>query len=220
MSKTVLFQTIQFYISTQFSSTWPIDRTLSGATTPSQSGPGSDGNGRVLCIPQSSSITGTLPSDCLITYLGPSLMESYPSGEKESVYFTAPADWAILCWIYSSLNYAQWTTLQLLFARLRIHWLYPLQRGKATPQKRGILVKSQNCIWYWGSRSGEYGVPLYLFEIDLHWIEMRKTILLCANKWLLLNRFNVEDSWNYITVCILFYCELLFEAIIVYYYYY
>ena len=31
--KTVLFQTIQFSISTQFSSVWPIDRTLSGATT-------------------------------------------------------------------------------------------------------------------------------------------------------------------------------------------
>ena len=43
----------------QFSSIWPIDRTLSGATTPGQSGPRSDGNERVLCIPQSSSITGT-----------------------------------------------------------------------------------------------------------------------------------------------------------------
>ena len=32
--------------------------TLSGATTPGQSGPGSDGNKEVLHIPQSSSITG------------------------------------------------------------------------------------------------------------------------------------------------------------------
>ena len=32
--KTVLFQAIQFGISTQFSSIWSIDRTLSGATTP------------------------------------------------------------------------------------------------------------------------------------------------------------------------------------------
>ena len=31
--KTVLFQVIQFSISTQFSSIWPIDRSLSGATT-------------------------------------------------------------------------------------------------------------------------------------------------------------------------------------------
>ena len=33
MSKTVLFQTIQLSICTQFSSIWPIDRTLSGANT-------------------------------------------------------------------------------------------------------------------------------------------------------------------------------------------
>ena len=32
--KTVLFQTIQFSISTHFSSIWPIDRTLSGTNTP------------------------------------------------------------------------------------------------------------------------------------------------------------------------------------------
>ena len=54
--KTVLFQAIQFSISTHFSSIWPIDMTLSGATTPGQSGPGSDDNKGVLCIPQSSSI--------------------------------------------------------------------------------------------------------------------------------------------------------------------
>ena len=36
-----------------------MDRTLSGATIPSQSGPGSNGNEGVLCIPQSSSITET-----------------------------------------------------------------------------------------------------------------------------------------------------------------
>ena len=51
-------------MSTLFSSIWPIDRALSGATTPGKSGPGSDGNDGVLHIPQSSSITGTSPSDC------------------------------------------------------------------------------------------------------------------------------------------------------------
>ena len=57
-------------MSTQFSSIWPIDRTLSGATTPSQCGPGSDGNEGVLHIPQISSITRTSPSDCLVSYPG------------------------------------------------------------------------------------------------------------------------------------------------------
>ena len=46
---------------------------LSRATTPGQSGPGSDGNEGVLCVPQSSSITGTSPSDCLVSYTGHSL---------------------------------------------------------------------------------------------------------------------------------------------------
>ena len=55
---------------TQFSSIWPIDRTLSGATTQGQSGPESDGNKGLLHITQSSIITGASPSDCLVSYLG------------------------------------------------------------------------------------------------------------------------------------------------------
>ena len=51
----------------------PIDRTQSGATTPNQSGPGTDSNEEVLCIPQCSSINGNSPSDCLLPYPGHSL---------------------------------------------------------------------------------------------------------------------------------------------------
>ena len=67
MSKTVLFQTIRFSISTEFSSIWPIDKTLSCATTPGQSGPGSDGNEGALLITQSSRISGSSPSDCFVS---------------------------------------------------------------------------------------------------------------------------------------------------------
>ena len=42
-----------------------MDWTLSGATTPSKNGPGSDGNEEVPFIPISSSITGALSSDFL-----------------------------------------------------------------------------------------------------------------------------------------------------------
>ena len=77
------------------SSIYPIHRALSGATIPSQSGPGSNDNEGVLCIPQSSSITGTSPSDCLVSYSGHSLEGSYTSAEVQSVYSTAPADWEI-----------------------------------------------------------------------------------------------------------------------------
>ena len=95
MSKTVPFQTIQFSISMQFSSIWPLDRALLDATTPGQSGSGSDGNEGVLCIPQSSSITGTSPSDCLVSYPGHSLGvggRDFPSAEVQSVYSTVLAN--------------------------------------------------------------------------------------------------------------------------------
>ena len=52
MLKTVLFQAIQFSMSTQFSSIWPIDKALSGATTSGLSGPGSDGTEGMLRIPR------------------------------------------------------------------------------------------------------------------------------------------------------------------------
>ena len=55
------------------SSIWPIDRTLSDATTTGQNGSESDGNEGALCIPQSSSITRATPSDCLLSYTGHSL---------------------------------------------------------------------------------------------------------------------------------------------------
>ena len=90
---TFLIQTIQFSISMHFSSIWPINRTLSGAPTPSQSGPESDGNEGVLHIPQSSSITGTSPSDCLVSYPEHSWWGYYPSAEMQSVYSTTPANW-------------------------------------------------------------------------------------------------------------------------------
>ena len=68
---------------------------LSGATTPGQSGLGSDGNEGILCIPHSACITSTSSSDCLASYPGQSFVGgSYPSAEKQSVYSTAPANWA------------------------------------------------------------------------------------------------------------------------------
>ena len=68
--KTILFPVILFSISTQFNSVWPIDSTLSGLTTPGQSVPWSNGNEEVLRILQMSSITGTLPSNCLVSFSG------------------------------------------------------------------------------------------------------------------------------------------------------
>ena len=81
--KTVLSQT-----STQFKCQtvlWAIERTLSDATTPGYSGPGSDGNEGVLLIPQSSSISEASPSDCLVSYPGHSLREEVLPLYREAV---------------------------------------------------------------------------------------------------------------------------------------
>ena len=75
---------------------------LPRATTPDQRGPESDGNKGVLRIPQSSSISGASPSNCLVSYSGHSFGESCPSAQMVSVYSTVPADRAIVrkWWIY------------------------------------------------------------------------------------------------------------------------
>ena len=69
------------------SSIWLIDRTLSGATTLGQSGLGSDGNEEVLCILLSSKIK----AGCIQDFRW---VESYLSTEMQSMYSTAPANWA------------------------------------------------------------------------------------------------------------------------------
>ena len=75
-------------------SIYPIDRAQSGTTIPGQSGPGS--NSKFFRILQSLSITGTSPSGHLVSYPRNSLaVGSYPSAEEQSVYSTAPVDWAI-----------------------------------------------------------------------------------------------------------------------------
>ena len=76
-------------------SIFPIDRTLSGTTTPGQSGPGINFIERILHIPQISEAEAS-PSNGLISYPGHSLvMGSYPSVEMNSMYSTAPTNWAV-----------------------------------------------------------------------------------------------------------------------------
>ena len=71
--QTFLFQTSQVSINALFRSIQPVDRNLSGVTTPGQYGPGGDGNKGVLCIPQCSRITKASPSDFLVLYIGHAL---------------------------------------------------------------------------------------------------------------------------------------------------
>ena len=93
-TKTILFQAIQFSISTQFTSIWPIDRTMSGDTAPGQSEPWSNGNEGVLLIRQSSSITEASPSEIVLCHIQNTHWRgSYPSAEKQSVFSIAQAYW-------------------------------------------------------------------------------------------------------------------------------
>ena len=67
-----------------------MDRALSGATIPGQSGPGSDGNEWLLCIPQSSSITGTSPTDGFVSYPGHLLVGGLIHQQKSSQCILQP----------------------------------------------------------------------------------------------------------------------------------
>ena len=73
-----------------YSFIWPINKTLWGATTSSQNGPGSNGIDEVLNTPQNSRV-GASPSDDFRTLVGRG--GSYPSAMMQSVYFSTPADW-------------------------------------------------------------------------------------------------------------------------------
>ena len=72
-----------------FNSVWLIDRTLSGATISGRGGLGGDGNEGELRVPKSSCITGTSPSDCLVSYQDIRWVGSYLSAEMQSVYSQA-----------------------------------------------------------------------------------------------------------------------------------
>ena len=87
----------------QFSSIWPIDGALSGATTLVQSEPGSDCNEEVLHIPQSSSIFGISQLDCLVSYIRTLVGgRSYPLCRNAvGVFHSLQADWVRIyvgCW--------------------------------------------------------------------------------------------------------------------------
>ena len=95
-----------------------------GTTTPDKSGPGSDGNKWVLCIPQSSSIN-IASSDCLESYPGLSPGKSYLSAEMQSVYSAAPADWVSDYYYYISWRFEYFKTILfeiVIFFPLKIKW--------------------------------------------------------------------------------------------------
>ena len=88
--KTALFQVILFGISTQFSSIWLKNWTLSRATTPGYNESGVDGNKRIVRIPQRFSITGASPSGYLVLYPEYSLAGVLPLSRDAVGVFYGP----------------------------------------------------------------------------------------------------------------------------------
>ena len=71
--------------------------TLTDTTTLGKSGPGSNGIEKLVHILQSSR-TEALPSDCLVSYPGHSLVGSYNSARMQLEYSAVPVDWADQIW--------------------------------------------------------------------------------------------------------------------------
>ena len=95
--KTVLFQAMQFSLSTH-SFIGSIDRTLSSAITPGQSGSGNDGFEGVLHISQT--FTRASPSDCLVSYSGHLLGEYYPRcRDAVDVFFSHSQLGHVMLWL-------------------------------------------------------------------------------------------------------------------------
>ena len=124
----------------------PIDRTLSGATTTSQSGPKSDGSEGVLRIPQSSSNTGTWPSDYLVSYQDTrcgilSAVSRIFSAEKQSVYSTAPTDRAnVSCNLLRILRHYSNAFILLIISTSTGHFSKPLETIPSTLSTIGSIA--------------------------------------------------------------------------------
>ena len=114
--KTVLLQTIQFSIVMQFSSIYPKDRAPPDATTLGQNGLGCDCDEGVLHIPQISSITGTLPSNCLVSYTGHSLGRGLTTLQRCSRYILRPQPTGqlfILVYMYVCISVCEYLSIYL-----------------------------------------------------------------------------------------------------------
>ena len=96
-----------------------MNRTLSGATTPVLSGPGSNGNKGVLHIPQISK-TRASSSDCLVSYSGHLLVGSSSSTEIQSVYSIDPAVGAIKLIEVDEINLRKTNKKDIKHKRLKI----------------------------------------------------------------------------------------------------
>ena len=118
MSKTVPFWTIQFSISTQFSSIWLIDRTLSGATTQARMNLETVAIKGYSAFPKAPALLELHHHmfSVISRTFGGEGGGSYPSAGKQLEYSTAPANWAIEDWSLTIRFYS--VIIRTLFGRV------------------------------------------------------------------------------------------------------
>ena len=106
------------YISN--SSILPINRTLSGATTPGQSKPGSNSNEGVLCTSLNTNITGTSPSYCLVFNIALNILVWLPS----NFFFSHLVSVQVVHPYSSTDTTAAWKKLRFILS-VRSDWIRP-----------------------------------------------------------------------------------------------
>ena len=154
-------QTIQFSICTlfeckkivQFSSFWPLDRTLTDATSPGKTAPVNDSNSGLLRIPQSSCMSETSLSECSVTYLWHSLWEGLTPLQRSSrfissitIYCLHTVQWLqvlqfIVCTQFNGFKYNY-----LLFAHSSMTSIIAIYRMHAVQWLQVLLSNSNRFI--------------------------------------------------------------------------
>ena len=136
------------------SSIWFIDRTLC-ATTLSQSGPWSNGNEGVFCIPQSSIITGASSSDCFMSYPGYLLASVLPlCRDAVSVFYNPNWLGSIFTIFHYLLIYFNFCMKFVLFSRHSLTYF----RGESVifvPKNFAVKIRNflGHLLWCYASQT-------------------------------------------------------------------
>ena len=109
--KTVLFQAIQFSISTHFNSICSIDRILSGATIPGKNRPGAMAEKGYSAFPKAPTLMEPHHQNVLVSYTGHSLREEALLLCRDAVGVFYIPSWmglSLSIYIISHLNSIHW----------------------------------------------------------------------------------------------------------------
>ena len=140
------------------SSIKPINMALSGVTNLGQSGLGSDSNEAGLHIPQSSGITETSPSDCLVIYQGHLLESVLPLCREAVGVFYSPSrrgtrfvddlpNFNIYIYIYTlTQTHTLYIHMRILNNQIYIMKIIPTWRRASLPRFHQTALQNRSAI--------------------------------------------------------------------------